>query len=524
MYIPPLFTDGINYSVIDLTNNAGTVTDKNTPLLTENAQKITATLHENGEDYWVVTHGFGANKGGSFYTYLVSDTGVVADPVISNVGHTHQGNENNGAGYMKISPDGKKLALVVPEDGILEIFDFDQSNGQVRNPQTSTAGQFNFGFGLEFSPDNSKLYVSTSPLGNDTNYLYQLDLGAGDPFSSPYVVEKYAVNQLGSADSLMGALQLGVDGKIYMSKFRRGLVGKSNLGVIYNPNRPGEACNYNSLNYVINNGLSLAGGLGLVGLPNFVSSFLYIPHFTYIDQCHQDTTLFSITNTANIDNTSWDFDDDEGEQVIFDQLQPGFVFDEPGDYTVELTETFDGVDYTTSSNVRIHSLPFVDIGNGADTLYILPNTSVVLDAGDYDFYFWQPSGSTGRYLEASQEGLYSVVVVDSNCCRNGDQVYISVTDLYFPTAFRPESSIPQNAVFKVVGNVSALGGFVLQVYDRWGQLIFETENPSVGWDGSVNGNPAPVGTYVWRSVFKGYDVNDQPGPEFKYSGTVTLLR
>jgi gliding motility-associated-like protein len=278
------------------------------------------------------------------------------------------------------------------------------------------------------------------------------------------------------------------------------------------------------LNYIDNNGLSLAGGLGLVGLPNFVSSFLNVPHFTYIDQCHRDTTLFSITNTSNIDNTSWDFDDDEGEQVIFDQFKPGFVFDEPGDYTVELTETFDNVEYTTSSNVRIHPLPFVDIGNGADTLYILPNTSVVLDAGEYDFYFWQPSGSTGRYLEASQEGLYSVVVVDSNCCRNGDQVYISVTDLYFPTAFRPESAIPQNAVFKVVGNVSALGGFVLQVYDRWGQLIFETENPSEGWDGNINGNPAPIGTYVWRSVFQGYDVNDQPGPEFKYSGTVTLLR
>ncbi len=525
MFIPPLFTDGVNYSIVDLTNgNFGEVTGKNNLLLKENAQKITGVQHENGTDYWVILHGFGPNKGDTFYSYLVSDTGLVTNPVESRVGYTHQGGENNAAGYMKISPDGNSLALVVPEDGIVEIFDFNTSNGRVSNPVTSSTGQFNYGFGLEFSPDNSKLYITTSPLGNDTNYLYQLDLADSNPFNNPYVVEKYAVNQLGSADSLMGALQLGVDGKIYMSKFKRGLLGKPNLGIIYNPNRSGAECNYNSLNYNSNNGFNLAGGLGLVGLPNFVTTFIDIPHFVYFDQCNHDTTLFSIRNTSNIDDTDWDFNDDDGDQVIFDPFNPGFVFDQPGDYSVELTETFNGVDYTSSRNVRIHPLPYVDLGNGADTLFILPNTSVVLDAGDWDYYYWQPGGSTGRYLEVSQEGLYGVVVIDSNCCRNGDQVYIMVTDLYFPNAFRPESSIPENAVFKVVGNVSALGGFVLQVFDRWGGMVFESENPAIGWDGNYNGEPVPIGTYVWRSVFTGFDIDDSPGAEFKYSGTVTLIR
>ena len=104
MYIPPLFTDGVNYSVVDLTNGFfGEVSSKNNLLLTENAQKITGTLHENGSEFWVVTHGFGASKGDSFYTYLVSDSGLVTNPVVSKVGYTHQGNENNAAGYISTS-------------------------------------------------------------------------------------------------------------------------------------------------------------------------------------------------------------------------------------------------------------------------------------------------------------------------------------------------------------------------------------------------------------------------------------
>jgi gliding motility-associated-like protein len=525
MYIPPFFSDGVNYSIVDLTDgNFGQVTNKNTFLHSENAQKITGTIHDNGTDYWVVTHGFGPGTGNTFYSYLVSDTGLVENPVISTTGTVHQGGDNNSAGYMKISPDGTTLALVIPLDGIVELFDFNPEDGRVSNPRTSSGGRFNYGFGVEFSPDNSKLYISTNPLGNDTSYLYQLDLSAGDPFSTPFVVEKYAVQQLRSADSLMGGLQLGTDGRIYMAKFRRGLVSSAYIGVIYNPNRPGDACNYNSLNYQSNNGLSLAGGGSLFSLPNFVTSFLDIPHFTYINQCHQDTTLFSITNTANIDNTTWEFDDDEGEQVIFDPLNPGYVFDEPGDYTVELTETFDDADYLTSRSVRVHPRPFVDLGKGTDTLYILPNTSVVLDAGTWDYYYWQPSGSTQRYLEASQEGLYQVTVVDSNCCSSTDQVYVMVTELYFPNAFRPESSIPQNSTFRVVGNISALGGYVLQIFDRWGGMIFESENPAEGWDGTSGGKPMPVGTYVYRAVFQGFDTDDSPGTEFKYNGTVTLVR
>jgi len=524
MYIPPIFTDGINYSIVDFSSNGyGEVTSKNNLLLTENAQKIAGTRHANGSDFWVVTHGFGPVKGNSFYAYLVDGDGLDTNPVDSRLGHVQQGDENNAAGYMKISPDGSRLALLIPSDGIAEIYDFNNSTGEVSNLRSSAAGQFDYPFGLEFSPDNSKLYISTSPLGNGTNTLYQFDVSGADPFATPHIVETFDVEQVGGADSLMGALQLGVDGKIYLAKFKRGVLGLNYLGVIYNPDRPGDACNYNSLDNLVNNGFNLNIGESLIGLPNFLSNYLNVPHFTYIDQCFNDTTLFSITNKSNIDNTSWDFNDPDGNQISNDMLEPSFVFSEPGTYDVALTESFNGSDYNFTGSVTIHELPAVEIGFGYDTLYILPNTSIRLDPGEWRNYYWQPGGSTNRYLDVSAEGLYSVLVQDDNCCVNGDMVYVAVAELYYPNAFRPGSPLTQNSTFKVVGNTAALAGYVLQVFDRWGQLLFDTNDPNEGWDGTVNGKTVPVGTYVWRAVFSGYEVNGESSGEIKKSGTVTVI-
>lgn len=525
MYIPPLFTDGVNYSLIDFNvEGGGQVIEKNKFLFTENSQKITGVQHANGVDYWVITHGFGTVTGKTFYTYLIDQDGLDTIPVKSNVGTSQQGQQNNSAGYMKTSPDGSKLALIIPDDGILEIFDFNNSTGQVSNPVTSAPGQFKQGFGIEFSPDNSKLYLSTSPLGNGTNYLYQMDLNASNPFSNPYIVHQFDVSELGGADSLMGALQLATDGKIYLAKFRRSIVGKSNLGVIYNPDRPQDACNYNELDYQSNNGLYLNGGESLIGLPTFITSFLDIPHFTYMDQCLNDTTKFNITNKANLDNTTWNFNNPSGTVISNDMTNPSFVFSDPGNYNVQLTESYDGANYNFSEQVTIYPLPYVDLGNGADTIYILPNTSVQLDAGEWDGYYWQPGGSTGRYLDVSQAGLYTVTVVDSNCCTNSDEVYVATSNLYYPNAFKPGSSNTDNSVFKVVGNTASLGAYSLQIFNRWGQMIFETENPSEGWDGTYKGEFVEVGTYIYSSVFQSFESSQQGSKEIKSKGTVTVIR
>ncbi|PIQ29548.1 MAG: hypothetical protein COW63_12530 [Bacteroidetes bacterium CG18_big_fil_WC_8_21_14_2_50_41_14] len=529
MYLPPVYTEGVNFSTVDFTSNpSGEVINKNVLLFNENAQKICAVMHQNQRDYWVILHGFGDNNGDSFFTYLVDTGGVNPTPIVSKVGYLQTGDFNNSGGYMKASPNGNKIALVVPDNGVVELFDFNKSTGLLSGSISSVPGEIIYPYGVEFSPDNSKLYISTSPKDPGTNYLYQFDITSSDPFNTPFtVIDQFNWSNIGSNDSLMGAVQLAPDGKIYVSKFLKGASGgKPTLSVIYNPNRPGSACNYNTLDHLTNTPFSLNGAGSLIGLPTFITDYLNIPHFSFFNKCHHDTTDFQIRNTANVEAT-WNFDviDPSGTLVYTDPLNPGFVFSEPGNYQVEFTESWDGISIPFSRGVTIHPLPGVDIGNGADTISILPNSSIRLDAGEYDYYSWTPGGSHDRYLDVAQQGLYSVLVTDTNCCSNTDQVYIQFAELSFPNAFNPNSSIAENQQFGVIGDISSLAEFRFQIFDRWGLIIFETNDPTQKWDGKFKGGEmAPYGIYVWHSIFTTFESSLQAAKEIENRGTVMLLR
>jgi gliding motility-associated-like protein len=503
------------------------VTGKNQFLVSENAQKITGTKHKNGRDYWVITKGFGKDNGSNFDAWLVTPEGIAKNQV-TNIGWPHQGSFNNNSGYMKISLDGSLLALAIPEDGIVQVFDFDNSTGILSEavPAIPTPGMFKYPYGIEFSPDNSKLYFTTTPLGNDTTRLYQADLTQENPFEDPYIVVEWEIDEKGGADSIMGALQLAPDGKIYVAKFRRGLYGSQWLDIIYNPDRPGAACNFNHLNGEPATGLFLEGGKSLAGLPNFVSSFLNLPHFGGLSGCVGDTLLLQINNTSNIEDVVWEYDGDAIELVNQSKTSVEAVIKSVGSHEVLLTEIYDGKEFIYSENIHVRSSPFVDLGNGSDTIFILPGSSLRLDAGEHNTYIWEPGGSTNRFLDVDEVGYYAVTVSDSNCCKSADGVMVSHTNLYYPTAFQPDSYITINTEFRLISSLNSFEGYEynLQVFNRWGQLMFETNNPSDGWNGTWNGDPMPVGTYVWTSVIREAGTGTESSYEMVQKGTVTLIR
>ncbi len=524
LFIPTFKTDGINYSTVDFSNNSlGEITSKNNLLLSENSKTICAVKHHNGIDYWVIVHGFGQNKGNKFYTFLVDTSGVANTPIESTTGYFQSGDISNQTGYMKASSNGAKLALSVPFDGVVEILDFNNETGVISNPITSNVDYLYIPVGIEFSPDNTKLYVTTSPINNDTSYLLQFDLTSNQPFTNPTAVNKFAYFGT-TSDSTMQGIQLSVDGKIYVTKTKQSGVQLPNLGVIYNPNRPGMACNYNELDYNSNNGLFLNGAGSQAGLPDFVSSFLDIPHFYYLNQCLNDETNFIIRNTANLEPT-WDFKDPNGISLLVDPMNPIHVFSEPETYNVVLTETYDGIDYIFSESVIINPLPSIEIGQGSDIVYILPGSSIRLDAGEgMDVYSWNPGGSSSQYLDVVEEGIYIATVTDFNCCTNSDTVEIKYASLSYPTAFKPGSSVSENSTFGVVGNLGAISKYQIRIFNRWGQMIFETDNPLEGWDGNQDGSAAPMGTYIYSSVFTSFESGIQSSIDIKNTGTVTLIR
>lgn len=72
------------------------------------------------------------------------------------------------------------------------------------------------------------------------------------------------------------------------------------------------------------------------------------------------------------------------------------------------------------------------------------------------------------------------------------------TEFYMPNAFRPSGN---NSVYKPVTTGFAGSNYLFQIFNRWGQIIFETNDPTEGWDGTLGGRRSPQGTYIYRLTY-----------------------
>ncbi len=88
--------------------------------------------------------------------------------------------------------------------------------------------------------------------------------------------------------------------------------------------------------------------------------------------------------------------------------------------------------------------------------------------------------------------------------------------VFFPNAFTPDGG-SRNNTFKVIGYF--FKQYELAIYNRWGELLFITNNPEEGWDGTYHNKPAPQGTYLYSALIIDYE-----GKKYEKRGNVVLLR
>ena len=120
------------------------------------------------------------------------------------------------------------------------------------------------------------------------------------------------------------------------------------------------------------------------------------------------------------------------------------------------------------------------------------------------------------------EYIVSLYAESENGCYDSTQMTIKVIPFktYVPNAFHPGSPIQENQTFMPVGIGADESRFHLVIFDRWGQVIFESKSTDNPWDGTMkNGQPAPVGNYVWVSHY--YDIQ---GFKHDQKGQVVLVR
>ncbi len=191
--------------------------------------------------------------------------------------------------------------------------------------------------------------------------------------------------------------------------------------------------------------------------------------------------------------------------------------------TTYILEVVEGVcvDYDTIL-VVVNPLPEIDAGLDVTILQDQSTTLNGTGAGDNGSYLWEPSESLDDAMQqnpvASPEEttLYYVAGTDSNGCTNVDSVVVEVIPgITFPDGITPNGD-GRNETW-IISNIDFFPECQVEVYNRWGQLLFSSRGYTTPWDGRFEGKDLPVGTY--------YYVIDLKDDRFEpYTGPITIAR
>lgn len=172
----------------------------------------------------------------------------------------------------------------------------------------------------------------------------------------------------------------------------------------------------------------------------------------------------------------------------------------------------------TSYDIDIEADPDADINLGE-----VITLGVVNGDSSYD-YIWS-TGETSQDIDVSPEveTVYSVTVTDENGCMATDSVTVTVRqpqcnaeDIFIPNAFTPNGD-GENEIF--IPRSNFIETMELVVYNRWGQEVFRSNDPSVGWDGTYNGEKLEPDAFAYYVI-----IGCPNNLSYKEKGNINLLK
>ena len=513
---------GFNYYTIDMNSAGGwgdviagpfDLSKSKSDLWTE---KVAAVKGAECQTFWVIS--FAVNE---FYAYKVSSSGVAQNPIKSIVPFT----ASDRRGYLKISPDGKKLAIAHMSNfsngfsgtGSFFLYDFNAITGEVTNqknlPLTAPADR---PYGAEFSSNSEMLYVNASNDFNSNIYaesnnpanhfstLYQFNL------NSPAIADIIASRKIIDSQNLFrGGLQLGPDQKIYRALSKTYNTGIPFLGVIDNPENDGLACNYRHA------AISLNGKNSTQGLPPFIASLLLPIEITSLENNNQIITNQKVKLCVGSDYTfkaeylpgdptySWTYNNIEVNgtpTLTFSNIQTS----DAGIYKLEVNLIDDcdfPIIYKGSFEVEVYYPPVIsnsfiydqcDIDNNTIdgiTQFNLttkieeitqndPNLEVLFFQTQADLDSDNPIPNSENYTSATNPNIIVKLINNlSGCFTTGKMVLnVSPTSLHsYPNYYACENDISSNNDLKSIGSGNAT--FDFEVKRQEIEAIFS--NPSI---------------------------------------------
>ncbi len=189
------------------------------------------------------------------------------------------------------------------------------------------------------------------------------------------------------------------------------------------------------------------------------------------------------------------------------------TYSTPGNYTVNLTATSNAsCNYTLPNIASVEIFPNFDFNISSSPIHpeYDDQISFDLETSQTDYQnTWTINGSTYEnvdkveYLPASATSVRAELnVIDKNGCHYKRYELVNVESsafIYVPNAFTPDGS-GDNDVFRVSDINNTVES--ISIYNRWGQLIWTTNNSLDAWDGTHNGKMVPDGTYNWKIKYK----------------------
>lgn len=528
---------GLSYFVIDMNLNGGLggVSVANQPIFTPAAECLSLVLHENQQDFWLVT----IDRNTDDFVIVPVNSAGVQTPFLQ----PRQANDE--ALVIKASPDGKYLFAAY------RLYEFDRASGTVSLVTTlPTSSNYSF----SFSPDSRYLYTANADLIGDAIVRY--DLTAPDIAAS---LEQVADLEF----SFTGGMQIAPDGNIYFLEQPEELALNAQVGlsVIHCPNE--ETATFERSLFIFE---TEPGTDWVVGLPNF-------PDFLFDEMPQTDTITenFSIcegtdfqldagfpdaayvwstgatsqTITVNTEGTySVTITNECGKETairIFqiEILENGTQVELPqtmsfcaggsttltgvpnadtylwsngetaqsitvaSSGTYEVTATFGCGEIVSPFSVEVKDLPTVSIKrSGSATPCAGEPVTLTATAPGNPVYLWS-DGSTTPSIQAKAGENYTVTV-SNGCGESTATQQIPVTDccqVYVPNACSPNGD-GFNDIFYPFFSGCDISAYRFTVFSRWGEKVFESEKPGEGWDGTVRGKTATGGIFVWQLTYQ----------------------
>lgn len=508
----------LSYSVVDMryNNRKGAVVEQNIPLLFTASEKMAGVRSSNDSAF--VLYSFDYKKG-AFNILTIDSTGINTTEQI--VG-SNTLDSLSGTGYIAISPNGRKLAhgVVINGKNYVEVFDRNLNSNRLSNPiliDLNVPAPPTV-YGVAFGSNSDILYTTIKgnpALGQDSQ-LIQLALFLGDAASISAGKEIILRRQ-----EEFGALMLGPVYGIGEKYLYMSVNNKDFLPYLQNPDVKGNAAVV-GLSYVAGSASFGAplDGLATLGLPNILAPVAEQEgegvSANYSGNCQNSPTVFTTQGICSPmrNKVTWYFDDGtkkEGTQTSYTYTKPGWhtikmvveVFQKSKISSVvnnqvvdKLTET-ECTEEEYTGTIYIKPAPVLDI---PDKLYICfeefekKAVGAKTTGGDSFVFTWLTSkdvrvGSDSVYIfDIPTFGAYYKLLVENNFeCKTEDR--IEVLEGCEPTLFLPDVFTPNednlNNDFAIIP--AYITDFDFKVFNRWGELVFNSKNPEIKWDGKFKG-------------------------------------